>query len=267
MRKEIERRKYKLKIDGQEIEQELTDDEIAIRLQKGHAADKRMQEAAEVRKQVAALIEHIQKDPFGALKEGLGIDALKLAQERLAQQYEEAQLPEHVRTQRKLERELETERARLKAIEDERSAAESQQLEQRQYQDLYQKFDSALQKVSVPVDQNTLRMMAQTMKDAAAEGLDLTPEQLAAEVDAQVSGWTVSVLKGLEGDALCKRLGDDVVNKILRFKVSQVRAKAQPQSTPLPAVQKTVPPVDPTTERKHRSSAEVRRFLKGLGDD
>lgn len=264
VRKEIERRKYKLKIDGQEREEELSDDEVAVRLQKGAAADKRMQESAELRKQVNQLIEHLKANPFEALKH-FDVDVLALAQEKLAQQYQESTLPPHEIEKLKLQRELDAERAKWKTLEDEKLEAETKATNEREYQQLYRTFDSALQKLSVPVNQTTLRLMAQTMKDAEANDLELTPEQLAAEVDAQVGGWTSSYLKDLKGETLVKRLGPEVVREVLRTEVARVKAKGASSPTPVPTNQQVVPP-EPASARKDRDPASLRRFMRGLDD-
>jgi hypothetical protein len=69
-----EKRKYQLKVDGQDIEEELSDDDIRVRLQKAHAVDKRFAEVANQRKQIEAALSQLKNDPAKALKEIAGLD-------------------------------------------------------------------------------------------------------------------------------------------------------------------------------------------------
>ena len=63
----IEKKKFKYKADGAEIEEELDDAEVGNRLSLAKAAQKRMQEAASIQKQTQAFYEALQKDPLSVL--------------------------------------------------------------------------------------------------------------------------------------------------------------------------------------------------------
>src|SRR5688572_3841920 len=73
-------KKFKLKVDGQECEEELSDDELAVRLQKEHAWRKREGAFTSERKKLEQFYELGKKDPRTAAKELWGVDMLELAQ-------------------------------------------------------------------------------------------------------------------------------------------------------------------------------------------
>ena len=109
------KKKLKLKVDGQEIEEEIDfeDDEALTKyLQKAKAFDKKAQESATYKKQMEGLLSALQENPSAVLKE-LGMDVNELAYNQLQQYLEEEQKsPE--------QREAEQMKARLQELEQER---------------------------------------------------------------------------------------------------------------------------------------------------
>lgn len=258
-RKEAERRKYKLKIDGQEREEDLSDDEVSVRLQKALGAEKRMQEAAEYRKKFQAASEAIRSDPFAALKEAYGIDIEKLAEERLAQKYQEQLLPENERKELEYKRQIEARDAQLKAIRDAEESKHQEAFNAKVLQETEAGFLTALQTSGLPQNYETLRMMAEVAKFNLEHGLELTPAQIAAEVQSKASQTTQHVLKGLKGESLVKFLGPDVVKEVLRLSVEKIRPKAK-AALVTPEVQST--DIEDRKPRNMKSSREVALELR-----
>lgn len=71
----VEKRKYQIKVNGQDREVELDDEEIKVRLQKGYAADQKFEEVAKTRQEVMRekelmekFFEDLDRDPRGTLK-------------------------------------------------------------------------------------------------------------------------------------------------------------------------------------------------------
>jgi hypothetical protein len=251
-----EKRKYKLKVDGQDLEEELSDDEITVRLQKARAADKRMQQAAQTQKQFQDIVEWIKKDPFEALKhEAFGLDLNKLAEERLAQQYQEAILPPEEREKMQLQKELEQYKQREVQVKQQQEAKAAEQYEARVLQELETEMVSALDTSGMPKTPQTLYMMAQIAKANLNYGIELTPQQLAAEVRSNMAVTNKAVLSQLKGKALLEYLGPDVVKDVIRTRL---------ENTKLQATQVKAPPVkrpEPQAPKKQEfmSSAQFRR--------
>lgn len=238
-------RLLKYKVDGQEKEVDLDslpETELVKRFQMSEAAQRRMQEAAELRKTFDAYKQKLREDPFEAAKMlDPDLDIMELAQQRLIEQYEQSQLPEHEQQLRKLQRELEARDAKLQAIEAEKQAAAQAQLEQQVFEQTYKEFEAALNTEGVPRNRLAMAMMAELAEQSANFGIELTPAQMAAEVKERMSGLARQSFDGLKGEALAKYLGDDVVKEILRYSVEKARGTKPAAFNPEP--QKAVAPV------------------------
>lgn len=255
-RKEAERRKYKLKIDGLDQDEDLTDDEVSVRLQKAKGAEKRMQEAAADRKKFFAASEAIRNDPFGALKEAYGIDIEKLAEERLAAKYQEQLLPENERRELEYKRQLAERDGQLKSIKDKEEATHREAYETKLGQEMESGFLNALQTSGLPQNYETLKQMVEVAKFNLEHGIDLTPAQIASEVRDRAHAQAQHVFKNMSGEGLLKYLGADVVKEVLKLSVAKIR---QPKAMSTPAVQSTE-----IEDRKPRQMSNSRDIAKAF---
>jgi|SRR5579859_7499529 len=274
-KKEVERRKYKLRVDGGEQELALSDDEISVRLQKGLAADKRMAEAAEIRKQFAAFREAVKRDPFGVLKDpAFGIDLEAEAEKRLAdkyrQQLREAQIAqaqtEEEKQRLKLQSDLDERERKLKEYADKEKVWQEDQaqraqaeMDQRVFQEIESDFMEALQAEGITKSYETLYMMAEIARLNLDHGIELTPRQMAAEVrgrvEAQNSKLEQAVRSGLQGQDLLDYLGESTVKAVLQAAKAKLRGVAL---APKPA---PTPYRDPEAPRKIRTPSDWKREL------
>lgn len=252
-----ERRKYALKVDGQEIEEELTDDEIRVRLQKAHAVDKRFAEVASQRKQIEAALASLKHDPAKALKEIAGLDLDEWAEKRILERYQEAMMPEAEREKAELQRKVaEYERQ----FEEQKTAAETarqQQYEEQVFQQTEQEFLQAIDQLGFE-DKGFSRtvllpMMADIAESALDYGVELTPSQMAAEANKRLETIHRRQVGGLKGDALLRYLGDDVVNEAIRAKLAATKSATTVAPTPPPPARKPdVPKGKPMTPAEWR---------------
>lgn len=260
-----ERRKYALKVDGQEIEEELTDDEIRVRLQKAHAVDKRFAEVANQRKQIEAALAQLKTDPAKALKEIAGLDLDEWAEKRILERYQEAMLPEAEREKAELQRKV-AEYERM--MEEQKTAAETakqQEYEQQVFEQTERDFIQAVEQLGY--DKGFSRtvlvpMMAEIAESALDYGVELTPSQMAAEANKRLETIHRRQVQGLKGEQLLRYLGDDVVTEAIRAKLAATKgAVGQSAPTPPPPARK------PTTQesRKPMTPAEWRmKHLYGM---
>lgn len=140
------KKKYSLKVDGEEFEEELdlNDDEAVKRhMQKSRAFDKRLKEFGNYKSQVDQLIEMLEKDPEAVL-EKMGKDVDSLAQKRLERKIEEMKKsPEQIEKE-KMSKELEELRAEKKKIKEEAEKSELEKLRNEQAQQIENDISSAL---------------------------------------------------------------------------------------------------------------------------
>jgi hypothetical protein len=266
-RKEAERRKYKLKVDGQDEEVELTDEEISVRLQKERAAAKRMQESAELKKKFAQAVDLIKKDPFAALKDpAFGIDLEALAEQRLLEKYKLELMPEEQRKQMEMERKLkeyetkEQERTRLEQEAHQRTQQE--QFEAKIFQETEKTFMAALESADLPKDYETLYMMADVAKLNLDYGVELTPQQLAAEVRAKLDGYSKrekSLRANLKGDKLLEYLGTDTVKEVLQASVAKLKGGAAKLFEPTKPIPQDID--DDKPARQMRTPSQWRKEI------
>lgn len=264
-------RKYKLKIDGveEEVDLDTLDDAALVKeLQMAKAARKRMQEAAEVRKSFKSFMEQLQKDPLSTLKakELGGIDVRKMVEDQILREYEESQLPQEQRQIREMERKLQEREAQLKAIEEQQRFEAESAFNSRVEQETEAELMEALEKSDLPKNRETLAVLAQVAKINLEHGLELTPQQLAAEAKARIARMHGAITKVLKGDALIKHLGDDVVKEVLRYKLQAAKQQAQDvMKAPTPAAQQKASLEEPDVPRRQPKDARAfRKFVKGM---
>jgi Txe/YoeB family toxin of Txe-Axe toxin-antitoxin module len=232
-KKEAERRKYKLKVDGQEFEEDLNDDEIAIRLQKARAAERRMQESAEVKKAARQLFEDLKRDPWSVLSSPeFGVDLEQIAEQRLAEKYKAELMNDEQRRAYELQKKVEAYEGQEKYRKEAEANSRRQDLERKTFEQIRQRHVSTAKAHGLPQDMRTLSIMAEVDLMNHEYGIELTEAQLASEVNARIEQPLDSVKK-LKGADLLTRLGPDVVNEILRAKVAEFKSKQiNPQNTP-----------------------------------
>lgn len=259
-----EKRRYSLKVDGQDIEEELSDDDIRVRLQKSHAVDKRFAEVANQRKQIEAALSQLKNDPAKALKEIAGLDLDEWAEKRILERYQEAMMPEAEREKAEMQRKLaDYERQ----FEEQKTSAEKQKAdayEQQVFEQTEQDFIQAVE--TLGYDKGFSRtvlvpMMAEIAESALDYGVELTPAQMASEANKRLETIHRRQVQGLKGEQLLKYLGDDVVTEAIRAKLAATRGLAAAPSTPPPAARKPVT----DAPRKMMTPAEWRnKHLYGM---
>lgn len=261
--------KLKLKVDGKEEEVEYDEEGLKRELQMSRAAQKRMQEAAQLKKDVAALVQSIKENPMEALKSELfGVDVKEMVRQQLIREYEESLAPPEDREKMELRRKAEEYERKVKEFEERQRQEEQARFDEQVRVDIRNTLKTALETSGLPQTRETLYEIAQVMKINLAKGLDLTPEQLASETVRRLEGHTGHYLKALDGEALVKRLGDDVVKKVVKYMVEKTRSQAQ-AAAPTPPPEPVVAPTREGEEpKKKRMSPEekakwYRDLLKG----
>jgi hypothetical protein len=225
-----QKEKFKFKIDGEEIEEEydLSDKErLRTDLQLSKAAKKRMAEAQADKRKAFEIIQKFEADPKSMLQR-LGPKGRAIAEEYLLSQIQDEMLTPEQKELRDLKKQNETYKEKE---EREKKEAEEKVLLQRETE-YAQKFQDtiiqALSKSSLPKTPEMVKRMAGMMKKNLEFGLELTPDELAAEVKSDLTSIFKSVVADADGDQLIALFGADVANKIRK---SDLKRLTERQST------------------------------------
>lgn len=238
-------KKFKLKVDGEEFDEEFDlDDEEGLKrhFQMSKVSQKRMSEAAKVRKQAEDFMGSIRKDFTQILKkpEAFGLTA-KEAREQVEQWFasqieDELMSPEQkkVRDADRIIREHEENRKRTETEEQDRMFNE---LKSNAAQNYDKTISEALSSSGLPKTPKTVKRMAELMHKNLSMGLELEPKHLVQMVREDYLSEIKELFGQTDGDAMISMLGDDVANKIRKADLARLKGQglnksAKKQETP-----------------------------------
>lgn len=222
--KAVEKRKFKVKING--LEDEVDEEELIRSYQKERAAEKKFEEAAQMRKSFDGLKKRFEEDPISALLD----PSLNLKKEDLVDKlgkwvYDHMQYQEMTPEQRK-EFDDKQELERRRADEARQKQQQEEQEIQRQAEEFKQEYDrqfsEAMSKINIPKTGRTVARMAQIMKAALDNGFEKTPEQAARQVREEYLKEYKEVLTKYEPQHLAEFLGEDTLQKLRQYDLSKV---------------------------------------------
>lgn len=254
-------KKYKLKVDGQDVEEEidLNDEETVKRhLQMSKAAQKRMSETAAIKKQAEQFISMLRNDPVKLLSNpDLGIDFRKVAEEYLSKQLEIESLSPEQRKYREMEEQIRKHDEDKKRLTEETQSKQRTELEKHYAQDYDKKITEALSSSGLPKTAKTVKRMAELLHQNLKHGFDFEPKQLVEMVRKDYLNEIKELFGASDGDTLLKILGDDTANKIRKADLARLKT-AQPSFS---KKEDNPTPKDKPTKRMSTEEwmAEVRR--------
>lgn len=236
-------RKYNLKIDGEEIEEEVdldNEEEMIRTLQLAKKSHKTMQEKAELEKATAAFLQEMRKNPFEALKQ---LDPEFNEMEYMAKVIEElekqnAMSPEEKENARirKEYEQMVAERDRLRKEAEERKRQEETQIILNQIKsDISRALEADDDLV---VNDNNIALIAQEMAKASKNNVELSAQQALEIAKKRIQNEynqyanmfkSTASMKKYMGPELLERLKEDRIKAAQQQ--SQVKnAKANPVS-------------------------------------
>lgn len=250
------RKKYSLKVNNKvkDVELDLSNDaEIQKYLQKALAADEKFQEAANIKKGFAALIEQIKTNPLAILTHpDIGVDVKALATQVLAKEMEELEKSPEQKRIEELERKLKEKEEYEKKLEEERRQAELAKLEEEAVAELDMQITQALEKSDLPKSPYVVKRIADTMYNAMRLGYsDVTVEQIMPYVEEQITS-ELQALFDAAPDQTAKKLMEKFVGKKNLDRVRKASlAKAKPASI------KSVPDTGAVPKEKGDKKEEI----------
>ena len=203
-------------IDGKKVQ--LTKTQARTAIQKAAAADKRLQEAAEKRKETEALAKLFEEDPEAALRK-LGKDPEKLFGAHLEKKAKQALMtPEQIAAE-KTQKELDDLRAKDAATQKEKTEAAQKAADAKTAEMLEVDLVTAADKYNLDRDPDVLDgMCAIGIEFLDDYGIRLSPDQLAQEYlrreDEGISKRDAKKLSKLEGKKLLAYLGEANLAKV-----------------------------------------------------
>lgn len=250
------------KVDGKEEVWEGTESEMLARLQKGSAADKRMAQAAEERKKHDARKEAIKKDPNALWKmaqEEFGIEDIDtLAEQRLLEKYKLQEMSEEQKAAYDKDQRLKAYEAQEQERKAQEEARQREEAETHQWKRIEADFTQALEKTGLPGSMEMLRSMAEIAQMNLKYDLELTPDQMAAEVkdrEEQAAKKYQARFASKAGEDLLGSLGDEVTEKVRQA----LLARAKGKKTQTQAAKPLTPKAE---ETKPMTREEWRKYLR-----
>lgn len=224
-------KKFKLKVDGEEFEEELdlsNEAELTKRLQLARAAEKRISQAKTEKQKAMEILQAFERGDL--LKKHP--KARELAEQFLVEQLESEMLtPE----QKEL-KELKAYKDSKEKAELERQKALEQAEMQQQEKVLAEKFQKtiidALDKSGLPKTPEMAKRAAYLLKKNLDLGLSLSAEDLVQEMKSEATSMLKSLIGQADGDQLIAMFGEDVAKKIRAYDVKRLKEKMnQPASS------------------------------------
>lgn len=205
---------------------------------KGMAADNRFRNAAGSRKQVEDVVERIKKNPMMLLEKMMGRqDMLDLMEQAIIERAKLEAMDPKEREQMERRKYLEKRAAQADEMEKRQKEHKLSEQSARYRQTLEKDFSAALQEAGVPVNQRTMRRMAEVAKaHYNARGKLPSPKRMAQHLKEQRSMELERSFADMDGDTLLEQLGPDAAKRIQ--KALGKKHKAQQRKTRKNTVQR-----------------------------
>lgn len=218
-------RKFKVKIDGQELE--VDEDELLRGYQTTKSAQQKFNEASLLRKQSEEFIRLAKSDPRKLLTHpGIGIDLQEFANSILAEQYEEQLLSPEEKEMRALRNQLAEFERQKKEVEERQQQEELDKYTQMYEQEYTEKIIGALETSGLPKTEYTVKKIAEKMLIAAERGLDVEPADVIQFVKADYMNDIKTLFGSANEDILMQLLGEDITKKVLKGSMKKIKSKA-----------------------------------------
>jgi hypothetical protein len=225
-------RKLKGKVNGREVE--WTEAEAIRRAQLADAADEKFREASEMRKQAEQFFELLRTNPKQVLMHPELAKAINMRE--LAEEYLSTELQREMMDPK--DRELEDLRKWKTEQEEARKAAEQEQMTKAQQEELRQhqqraareidrQLTEVLQKADLPKDPEVVKRVAELMYQAGQKGYELDPQTAVDIVRERSQSYLQSLTSRMEGEALVKFLGEDLVKKLRKHDLARIKAQLE----------------------------------------
>jgi hypothetical protein len=235
VKKEVARvKKLKLKVDGEDFEESFNpdDDEYLTRqLQLARVSQKRMQETAQLRKQVQGIEDYLSQakgDPkkLRTLLRDLGADEKALAAQIIEEEISNSQKSPEQLEKEQLQNELQRLKDENEKKDQDYKSKEFERLQAQEYERYDVQISQAIEKSDLPKKPYVVKKMADYMLTALQNGVELTPDEIMPLVREEIAEDLKQMLSVSSDDVIEALIGKDVLNRLRKKSVA--KAKANP---------------------------------------
>jgi hypothetical protein len=226
---------FEVKVNGKTLK--MSRDEVIAHAQMSHAAQARFEEAARTRKSVDKIISTAKNNPIQALMDpelGLTKDQIRDAFEKwYTQEYIEPEsLTPEQRKSKEMERELEKYRTSEKEMREKMEREQQEKLTATQREYLQNQIIEAMDKSGLPRTKFFAQRMAFYMRENLRQGWDAPLDLIVSQVKKEHQERNAEISKDATVEQLVEMFGEDVINKIRRHDLEQLRKRRQfPQTS------------------------------------
>lgn len=220
-------RKLKLKLEGQEVE--LPESEVISLAQQGKVANKRFQEASQIRKEAEDIVKFAKENPREFFKK-TGMNAREFAENYLMEELKREQMTPAEKKAYENEQELKRFKDEKKQEEEQRRQQEMADLREKHMKNYDQLFVEALTKTGLPKTPYTIKRMAELQLINVKNKLDLSADQLAKVVREDYISEQKALFGATEGDSLLELLGPEIVKKLSKAQIARLKSKGAPST-------------------------------------
>jgi hypothetical protein len=226
----------KLKVDGQEIDEEIDwndEESLKKKLQMAHVAQKRMQESAEFKNQVNEFFQLLQTDPTKALTE-MGLNVDDLAKNHLETLVKEAEMSPEEKEKVEMQKELENLRKEAKEKEEIAKNAELERMKDQYAAEIEKDISGAIDAMSdLPKSPYVVKRVADALMLAMNNGyndvtakdvLPVVQKQIREEISQMFGAMPEEVLEGFVGKENFDRVRKRRVNKAKKNNIETATA-------------------------------------------
>lgn len=232
-------KQLRLKVDGQEetvdLPFEIDDDPKAVewmkrQLQMAKMGNRRAQEKSDLEREVSAFIDELRKNPKKALSNpNIGVDVKKLAAEIVEEELENSKKsPEQLEKER-LEMELKELKEQRKREQEDKERLEFERLQEKAAVEYDNMISDALESSkSIPKSPYTIQKMANYLKIALENNVDLTPQEILPLVEEDIKRDITEMFKVMPNEVLESMLGKERIAQIRKSRVAAKKAELPP---------------------------------------
>lgn len=257
------KKKLKLKVDGEEFEEEFdfgNEAELIKQLQLAKVSQKRMNEFAQLRKEVEFLMQGLKDDPENVMRQ-LGIDPEEFSVKTLQKKLEDEQKSPEQKEREALQKELEELRAKNKKEEEDRKLSERTRLQQEHAEKIESSMINALEKQGLQQKPLVVKRMAEAMLVALDNGIDLSVDDVAPVVKKELEQDMKDYISVLPDEAIEMLLGKDRLVGMRKKQIAAVK-KAADTANSVKVTGNAEKAKKEAADKKVEKTIPMRDFLK-----
>lgn len=250
------KKSYKFKIDDQEVTEELAEEDLVKGYQKAKAADKRFQEAAEVKARTARLLQQLKEDPFKLLQHEqlFGKDARAKIEDWLWNQIQLEKMDPKEREALDMREKLKTYETQEKQRAEEAQRAEQAKLKEHYAKEIDKEISEAIKASGKQVTPYYFKRVAHYMGIALQQGKHVAAKDVVPLVEQDLQNDLQAMFGTASEEQVLQLLGDQNLEKVRRADV--MRAKGQFVKKDAPA---KVDDGAPKSDEKKKDPRELER--------